>query len=1161
MDLLCRMCAAAWLVLMGAGSATAIELVWPLGRTVFQTNETIDLAVVRTAKEPALAPGKLEMVLTDDHASRLEFGFEVSGGPKKRTEHLHLNGWLLRPGTYQVEVRVDGQTLAGTFEVFSHVRQSSFRIVNWGRASQPDQLLVQGEDSLGFNLFYGNPGPEVPADLLRAGVDFMSVCTMSGGHQMDLRAECDWSDPYVVRGGTRRAVRRALWDRTWPNVPGVHFYDEPGLTWHKDPETGISTPHGVPSQVKAFRAAFDRDPLRFDKIDPANAADVTLWQQFNTFKLGFLDAAWKDAQLGVQRVRPDFLALTQSQYGWSAFGDGYYFNVARSLPITSGHGGYHDFGLGYFNPPFFLEMARARDAWKPCWYLPCWYGNTTPDQFRLEQYLSFQTGLQGMITPPDCDPALNGVPRPGIVESNQLFKRLGPVLAAMPPTKPPVALLYSLSQCLHTQMLDRTKNYAHALPHGQKLPLAYLAGKLIQQPLAVVLDEDVRDGTLAADHRAVLLAGLDYLDPAVIASLQDFISIGGLVLTTADCTVAIPGAKRLDVNPRLPEQDTVDALSQAGKYGELGPYTTVSKYIEGATPLARALKAELDRAKIKPVFECDVPTISATRQAQGEVEYLFAVNATPDETARNDKGQPLNNAQRAVAATLTLPADGRPVYDALLGIPVSLPEGSNAGAIRLSYRFGPGQMRVLARTARPLGGVRLAAPVIQRDLVLERAPITVASTATVIDEAGAVLSGSIPLEVRLIDPLGATRYTMYRATVLGQLALQLPLAANDPAGDWKLTARELLSGKEATVPFHYEPPRIAPALAGATARAIAWPEDVENAFRFARTFADVTIVPGTSAYEDAAVHRLKTILEPWGVRCSVLSAAEASKARSFSAEEAATWIGLNYAGRGQIQPGSGNPPALAGFAVRGPVILLGNADDNPLIKFLQDEHFLPFRVARDKIPGAGRGLLAWQRDGIGPGQESITLIAHDAEGLSEAIGTFAEAIAGQQPLTRWNMASGGRITPASKDADVVPSLDAHLLSVLPDRIDGLKIENGTLTILAHDGTQFLTLGQQDRQILGANLAERVRALATPVDPAQLAAAQKWEKRALVKFVVRLGDLSAVAYWGGRLDVRDAAGGLRARSQMPQDITALAADGHTLYTGLADGRVFAVERPK
>ncbi len=156
-------------------------------------------------------------------------------------------------------------------------------------------------------------------------------------------------------------------------------------------------------------------------------------------------------------MRPDYLSLTQSQYGWTAFTDGYYFNVARSLPVTSGHGGYHDFGPGFFNPSYFLEMARARDFGKPCWYLPTWYGNTTSDQFRLEQYLSFQTGIQGMMSPPDLEPAVNASARQGIVESNMLMKKLGPIFTTMPPTKPPVAMLYSLSQAIHTQTQDRSR--------------------------------------------------------------------------------------------------------------------------------------------------------------------------------------------------------------------------------------------------------------------------------------------------------------------------------------------------------------------------------------------------------------------------------------------------------------------------------------------------------------------------------------------------------------------------------------------------------------------------------------------------------------------------------------------------------------------------------
>src|SRR5947199_10646102 len=94
-----------------------------------------------------------------------------------------------------------------------------------------------------------------------------------------------------------------------------------------------------------------------------------------------MDAAWMEAQFGVSRVRPDYFSLTQSQYGWSAFTAGYYFNVARSLPITRGHVGYHDYGRGCFNASMFLEMSRARHQSKPCCYLRCWYGTNHNDQF------------------------------------------------------------------------------------------------------------------------------------------------------------------------------------------------------------------------------------------------------------------------------------------------------------------------------------------------------------------------------------------------------------------------------------------------------------------------------------------------------------------------------------------------------------------------------------------------------------------------------------------------------------------------------------------------------------------------------------------------------------------------------------------------------------
>ena len=399
--------ALALLALPAALPAAELQILLPLARTAYQTNEWIDVSVVRSSPT-ALPAGSLVLGVLGDEGSKLSFTFAaaavpVEGKDARATEHLHLDGWLLRPGHYTLEATADGATATTPIEVYSHLRRSSYRLINWARAKGAEQL-TEGEDGLGFNLIYSSYAKDEEANFLRAGCDFISCCTMGGGHQMDLRSECDWSDPYVTRGGTRRVAARAMYDRTRPNVLGVHFYDEPGLSWYKNPVTGQMTPHELPSQVRSYQSAFGEAPIPYYQVKAERAEDAARWRHWALWKLGFMDAAWKEAQFGVSYVRPDFLSLTQSQYGFSAFTDGYYFNVARSLPVVSGHGGYDDYGGGYFNPSYFLEVARARDLVKPCWYLPTWFGGTPAERFRLEQYLSFMTNIQGMISPPEIDP-------------------------------------------------------------------------------------------------------------------------------------------------------------------------------------------------------------------------------------------------------------------------------------------------------------------------------------------------------------------------------------------------------------------------------------------------------------------------------------------------------------------------------------------------------------------------------------------------------------------------------------------------------------------------------------------------------------------------------------------------------------------------------------
>src|SRR5205823_10229652 len=101
-------------------------------------------------------------------------------------------------------------------------------------------------------------------------------------------------------------------------------------------------------------------------------------------------------------------------------------------------------------------------------------------------------------------------------------------------------------------------------------------------------------------------------------------------------------------------------------------------------------------------------------------------------------------------------------------------------------------------------GIRLATPLVTRDLVAEEEPIAVEIAATLVDTMGRSISGSAPIHIQVIDALGVVRHELFRATKLGQFSIRLPLAANDPSGKWKVIAREGLGNNEDVVEFDYK---------------------------------------------------------------------------------------------------------------------------------------------------------------------------------------------------------------------------------------------------------------------------------------------------------------------------------------------------------------------
>ncbi|MEI6518440.1 MAG: hypothetical protein WCO98_00105 [bacterium] len=1129
-----------------SASAAKLQVLLPLNRTAYQTNELIDISVVRSDVQ-ALPAGLLTLTVTGDDASKMTFAFPVkavlmAGADARNTEKLRLNGWLMRPGAYTVDVACDGAAAQTKIEIFSHIRKSDYKTIHWGGITNKS-MITEGENGMGFNIAMGETGE--PS--IRSGLDVMGNCLMGGGHQHDLKLTNDWSDPNVYIGAIQRGVDRAFGFRTMPNAIGAHLHDEPGLTWlphaylkDKDGKP-LFGPHDISFQRDAYKRAFGEEMPWFDKVDTNTPEGLEAWAKVCEFKLGFMDMMWKASKNALDRMKPGYLSVTQTQYGWTAFHDGYYFNVARSMPIISGHGGYNDFWLRNLNATFFLEMALPRQTDKPTWYLPEWY-NMTPDAFREEHNLSFITGIQGMSTPPGLN--ATSAAASGITESNKLFARLGTIFTKPAITRQDVAVLYSKSCIEHSH---------GGSPQLGSLPSVYMALKMNQYPMSAVLDEDIIDGTLAVSHKAIILTGLDYLDPAAIASLELYTKTGGVVLITSECKINVVGAVKLDILPgAMYAKAQADAKLVTDKDQQKIETTKANSFrlmIDNAAPLAKMLKDALVAKGIFPAFESDVNTIAAGKQVRGDIEYIFAVNYTPEagySIPAGGYGIPV-----AAKANIALPNDGRSIYNAISGGLTAFSAKKGQAMTTAALDFGPGQMMAFARTARPIGGVNVGAAVINRDLTRDSNLQTIDFSATLQDTQKNVIAGTAPLQIKVIDPLGVVRYDIYRATDKGVCSVSLPLAVNDAAGKWTISVKELLANTTGTATFTYMPASQCGVLAGAAQRATYFWADKENIYNFFRNYRVITIVKGTSDYNNAAADRLVQILKPYNVVANIVTAADANKARTLTDEEAKTWCGDQAAGSLDVPANinARNSPAVVGYNLSTPTILLGNEKDNPLIKFLNDRKVLPYAPTAD-FPGRGHGMIAWNLMTLGHDVESISLIGYDADGINEAIGTMFTLGIGIDPLTPLVLPVSNTITTATQPVKITAA-PIEWQAQLTDRINSIAIDGNKVVAYSANGAQATidTKGKATIKVVDTIPAadKPVIAVAAPLKSSLLPGAT-------VKMVVAVNNMTAIAYTGGTVQTFGADNVLKTQQTMPTDINALAWNGNILAVGLADGCV-------
>ncbi len=212
-------------------------------------------------------------------------------------------------------------------------------------------------------------------------------------------------------------------------------------------------------------------------------------------------------------------------------------------------------------------------------------------------------------------------------------------------------------------------------------------------------------------------------------------------------------------------------------------------------------------------------------------------------------------------------------------------------------------------------------------------------------------------------------------------------------------------------------------------------------------------------------------------------------------------------------------------------------------------------VVNDSIPGRGRGMIGWHLYPLGRRLETVTLVANDAQGLSEAVGTLLEIVAGLEPLLPATPPTSSRIVAANMPRPKPKEAAVAWQATLPDRAVSIQAGGEKIVVATLDGSR--TTLDANGKIVGQ------QAVGVPVVPKPPAVDAKILPKDhppaghIAKWTATAGDLTAVGYWGGAVEVLAKSGQVKAQRQLPQDIACLAWHKTRLIVGLADGKVVAL----
>lgn len=825
--------AAVFLLLITAPlSAAEVDLALTLPRTQYTLLDPIEFALAYSGGDAKTLP--LEVRHADGSTLRLTVPLEATDKPQ--TQLVSINGLVLKTGRYTAVCRA-GREPSVAFSVHQPFHPNPYFTAQWVHHGEAKGTTLAKGGWMYFNSDLATLHPKKPAiDALpewyvAARMQPFARMILGGGHQLDLDLENDWGDPWVQRTIVWRMQLAALSNRIYP-IAGLHCYDEPGLTWWPIKDANGKTlelhPFVIPHQLDEFeRKTGKKMPVgRFSETAPQYAGRMDDWLDFMDLRMKYLEQAWNATVWGTESVNPGLPTINQvsSSYAPGATTDGVDSRQNRPYKIVSGHGGYSDLPFGTMQPVRSAEAFRGFSWDRPHYFLPMWYTHTWATM-RNAVWMAWTTKLDGMMYTPEQDFGLTGNHNGyhgahtvfEVAEINRKLARVGAVLEHLPKTPAPIAVIHSHTQFAHdiatfnSPKLHTIGSPQYVSPHRDAVDQCFF--RVMEQGITPNWIDEVEAAEKGVDFlkqwKALMCPRLAFARPAFRKALEDFIAGGGKLIQFKGDKLILKGSIVADHDFGDPSRYYEEKVKYTGNVVSAAYRDLAWRKWTGdlAPTFARDLQAWIGSQS----FECSNKEIllgvyhSTPVQGEQASYLLFANNAQSRDNPRGLKHE-------LVAAETKVKVPKGIVYDLFHGGEVPVRDGE------ATLRLAAGDGACWLHLPRPV--------TLENEFAGTGGDLDVGNW--MVAEYTWRSPTSLPVRIRIFDPLGRVEYEHYRGTHKIADAVGMTKAGagqgitrNDLAGKWTVEVTELWSGKthrrEITVNPFREHPKAASLLASRAA--------------------------------------------------------------------------------------------------------------------------------------------------------------------------------------------------------------------------------------------------------------------------------------------------------------------------------------------------------